>query len=489
MKNKILCLLCGMMLAVGLTACGDKNTTEVMKESTNSKATQENTQEGEEQPVKEPESKEPEVKLDKDGNIDYWIVKKMEPPEIPTITNVREVSIRDGVTVKIGMTPIDYDFQEIEHTLRNNDFLKENYDLAVERDEYFDTFSDEYGDFWSCYFTDYVKGSYKGTRDNGAGLMQDFYYSIGRDTESYDNYSSVEVVFKKVKVTEDLQEQIYGILKDTLGQKIGEFMVYGGAKDDDYDDYEILIEAKDEEKEQIDKYYIQREVDIDLKEMTADISFIYKVANPHYYNRFWYYDGDYVSRLSESPYNMSAITNGGLSDFNMEEFKEYASEYMNIVGDKDYIQTYLSIPWYDERTDDWGGKRYKFWGLFRQGYSIYNDFNKDEPALSVQYVIYELNDDIHTIDLEFSGEVPDFTTENKEDESYKRQVLDIMRQQMAMVVPGVDVSRITYENIQNAKNASVKIEVPYTLLGKECKCAIIVDDYEEWEVDITYGKE
>ena len=104
-------------------------------------------------------------------------------------------------------------------------------------------------------------------------------------------------------------------------------------------------------------------------------------------------------------------------------------------------------------------------------------------------VIYELNDDIHTLDLEFSGEGPDFTTENKEDESYKRQVLDIMRQQIAIVVPGIDVSRITYENIQNAKNASVKIEVPYTLLGKECKCEIIVDDYEEWNIDITYGKE
>lgn len=485
MKRKVVSTIGCLVLAFNLSACGGTGEVENTVGEKNSQA------------VEAVDAKEQEsAKADKetgatgadskteDNQNAVWETRMIADPILPEITTEKYM-VTEGVEVILGTSPFNYNIEDIKTALNENEFLKEYYNLALERGESFSGETYEQGDFFSATVREEVCGDKKNGYQSSYDYYTDFTFSLLHSTSRFTNPSSIYVKFYEIEDMPDVQEKVYSVLEDALGQELAEYLVY----------------AKQEETETSTSYNLERTFESEgttygaKRKVEQDrdgewtIQFDLYVENASFEKGFEYCDGGYQPLIENAKYNVSAITNGGISDFDIRNFKYYAPEYMNIYTGGNYSRTVLSLGSYAERRDDDGGRSYDMSVSTEQGY--YDISSILCPEFDVDYTIYEEGDgSISYIDIWCTGTGLYHKLLDRTDETaYYKQVTDILKAQVATVVPTVDLSDITYENLV-ANNYEMRKETTVEVLGVICECEIVISlNNNEWDVNIDYVKQ
>lgn len=470
MKKSI--IIASLALVLSLAGCG--------QDAAKSPATQ---PEGTQQESGQSESRQDEAsagtEVESQEKLEKWVTKEMEDPAIPN-TAIRMVNIVEGLDIGVGTTPFDYDFAEIEQALRANAYISQNYDLRIEDREDFRGEAYAEGEFFKCIKTQKITGTRRGEDRARFEEYEDFWFEVKWDFSEYDNISSITMGFKDVEPIPQLQEEMYQILKDTLGEELAEYMVYAYQEEGKHDGMEKYIVTDD------GTYYgIKRDVSYSSKDETWDVEFSLFMNYLGVYNKFEYYHGDYVPMVKDAPYNVSALTNGGMEDFDIYNFSTFGAEYANIVNSETYTRTKLTNGVYEEHIADDGEKSY-FISIMANT-QMMDLAVLAAPSITITGEVAEKDGEITYIHVSLSGSDEDAFSalfNGSEDVALKKR-LAIMKEQMDMVLPGVDLSEVTEEALEE-NSGRLYLDTTVTVLGKECECDISVNADGRWSLTYKY---
>lgn len=480
MKKKILIVLLTLAMGLSMVACSSEGTTEqeknVISESVEDSGNKTDNQEGTDL---KPEEKEV---AEEGAQTSFWETRDLVEPTFPALTTHQETVV-EGVEVTIATTPFDYDYEAIEAALRANEFVAQNYSLAVEREERISGNHYKEGDFFSA-DVDYTFGGRRkaDVMEYRSQYYNDFVVSFMSNTNMYDNPSNVWIRFRDMREENGWQKEMFSVISDVLGEEIAEYLVY--AKDTANE-----VEYNMQKSVEVNgiSYGLKRELDDTLAEEGMwNVTFQLYVENSSIENAFEYHHGSYEALLANAKYNLNQLTNGGISDLQLDNFSSFAPEYMNVlITDQfPYAQTVVdSLTYSESKTEE--GMLYKLDGTFKQ--ALENVGLIACPIFEVDYVIEEKGVELDFAEITFSSEVLYNQFLNSEGDEYRKEMLDVMKRQIAVVLPGVDISDITYEVLAAKGGYWSTFEKKVTVLGVECDCSIKVDlGSKEWTVKLEY---
>lgn len=489
MKKKLFAALLTMIMATCIAACSGKGDVSTNTESGTAALESDKKDAGKQSSGKKEDS-EKEEQSKKDGV--FWETKEVAAPSFSNIS-VREQEIVEGVSVRITKTPLDFDFHEIETRLRANSFIKDNYKLQTRTREGIDE-AESYkeGDFHDYSFSRSICGeSLDNTEDKA--YYGDFSFVITTDYANYDNTYLVSVSFDNIPEESGMQEGIYSVLKDALGEDVAEYLTYQETEKAKNKGLEEYIEYPEKAK-----YYFQREMKRGSEDGTWNISFVIRVDNAGVLNEFRCYDGGITPMLQNAKYNLSTLTEGSLSNWNLQQFSNDIPEYTGIDMGSAFIRNKLEPIRYTEAVADDGTITYD---LFMFGYvhglTDVPAFNC--PGIDVSYSIDERDNAITSLKVCFEGENIGANIDNSDPEAFYKRVFSIMKEQIALVCPCLNPDEIDFNKMWDVSDANIidfdnmkevldwKEEFPVTYLGEECECRVTIslsDIYGKWSVTL-----
>lgn len=477
MKKKWITLLAAAIMAFGMVSCGRSE-----EEKADTKQETSLQKSAEEESVG--------VTDEKEGV--FWETKAVAPPSFGDIS-VREQEIVDGVSVKITKTPLDYNFDEIEQKLRANTFIADNYKLQKEVCENIkNAESYEEGDFHDYSFSRSICGERLDNMEE-KDYYSDFSFTVTTDYANFDNICRVSVYFSGVPEESGIQEGIYSVLKDALGEEAAEYLTYG--ESEEAKDYELeeYVEYKDSAW-----YYFARAMEKDKQEGTWDISFAIRLDNLGYVNKFTCFDNDETPMLQGAKYDLKTLTEGNVSGWNLERFGSDMPEYTSIDMGSKFIRNKLQPVRYTEKVTDDGVTTYE---LFMFGYEqgLLDVPAYECPGIDISYTITEREVSIHSIDVCFEGENIGANIDNSNAEAFYKKVFSVMKEQIILMCPCLNPEEIDFNNLWNVTDSKEidfdnmretknwRTVIPVTYLGKECDCTVSIslsDSCGKWRVEI-----
>lgn len=407
----------------------------------------------------------------------FWKTRELEPPSFGEMA-VREQVIVEGVSVKIATPPFDYDFEEMEQVIRASSFITDRYNLQrMAQDGIYNAESYQEGDFHDYRLHRSIRGEWKTSTEDI--YYNDFVFDTGIDYENYDGINSVYIGFEGIPWEEGLQENIYTLVAEVFGQEPAEYLVYAeteGAKNHGLEEYVKLPSTV--------CYYFERKMKEGRQDGTWNIEFTMRVDYPGYINEFKCYDGGMATMLENTKYDMSFFSEGNISGWDIEHFSSDMPEYMAIdVGSK-YIRNSVDLIVYSESVSDDGVNKYNLFNLeYRQGLEDVPGF--ECPTVDMEYTVEEREDSIISLRIRFSGANVGQHFNDLNATELADRVLPIMREQISLMCPWVDLEAIGYDQLTEA--GSLWVNVPINCLGLECDCVVSVDmtaTAGEWMVDV-----
>ena len=142
MKKKILMTALMLVMALSTAACGKEEAKptekekETVAESVEDKSEEEDSSTNIFEGIKEKSEDEiaEEKKQDK-----FWKTMKLDAPVMEDLI-VKEVTLLDPVTVKVGTPSFNYNVDEIEQKIKEIPYITDNYVLSREKFEQIDEF-------------------------------------------------------------------------------------------------------------------------------------------------------------------------------------------------------------------------------------------------------------------------------------------------------------------------------------------------------------
>ena len=484
MKKKILYLLLATtVVCVCIGGCGKKKEKEEDK-----KPVIEQTQ-------KEDETNKKEEVENK--GLDCWEEKKMELPKLEDGTK-REVAVTEKTKINMYKAYWNFDFAEMKDIVKNNKLVTDNYILAEDHIERMD--GERYTDIGERVSFDYedsVVGAYKKNNNDDTQWFNDFTFELCYQTELFDGAKSSSVSFHNIKLDKKVQKEMYTLLSKLYGKNIAEYLVFAKDIDGKTADDKILDEKgcmSDTIEAGILKYHLVRNVSVN-KEDENYVTFIVRAdVNENLgYSRFSYYDNEYTTKYGEMKYKVSDFfkpENIGNTDYTT--FSTFADKYMNI-GPHEYFRTILDNTMFRIVHAENGVSRYECSFEAMKGCS---DISKlISPVLDINYEVIEKDGNIIDSEIQIEGNAG-FIHINEETDAEKQsaysQLIDVNKQQIQALFPGLDTTQMSYANYDESGN--LRYTTTYTLNGLtydvsvECKVGISMADVymAKFEVDLEY---
>ncbi len=468
MKKKIVTMILFVTMICGMAACGQKEETSLNTEK-------EDTTVGNNVQGETDKDNDRTATTDKENN-SLWVTRTVEPPSLGEIF-VKDYEIISGVSVKISTSPFDYDFDEIEKKLRANSFIADNYKLETELWEDIQnaqTYNE--GDFHDYVFCQSINGE---SKDNQGGreIYADFDFTLSTDYAYFDNINAVSVSFKDILLEENgVQENIYSVLRDTLGEEVAEYLVYAQAEDENDMDFSEYVTTEGDSL-----YYFTRKI----TEFSdgCQIEFYMKAVETQ--NGFVCVNQGKTPMLQDAKYNLNILTEGNVSGWNIKEFSQDMPEYTSIDVGVEFIRNRLGWTRYSEAVSDDNTSTYELFAFeYEQG--LYDVAAYDCPSIEITYTISERDDDITYLNVIFEGESGAYF-DSSDKEAFHEKVFSILKEQITLLCPCLDPEVLNYENFQEKNTWSTTI--PVTYLGKECECYISIElrkTVAEWKVEFNY---
>ncbi len=478
MKKKLVIVLLTVAMGVSLIACGGAaETTNDTKQENVAETSSVTKQESVAVESTKESGYETGTTISEDA---FWKTREMVQPSLEDVS-VRSVSIEDVLTIKIATTPFNFDIDEIEQKLRVNSFITDRFNLSREkRETIYSAESYTEGDFHDYVYTDAING-----RLEGEDTTQDFYVSLTTDYSTYDNVNYASVYINNMPEAADTQENIRMVLKDIFGEEVAEYLVYGPSDPDanarDKYNMEAVIESSGG-----NKYLLERDLEkndhnvLTSIEGTWKMTFSVRVSEPGFSNltTFAYYDGKKVPMAHSAKYNMSDITEGGVSDINLNNFSQMFPEYTRVdIGSK-FIRNDLTMFSYNEEILSDGAIEYclDITGLVNQ---LADVPGYQQPKLDVSYTLREKDDALYYVDVSFKGS----NIYRHVEEIDNEKLLNSMKEQVSVLMPNIDLSETVYSEGVTSYN----IENTFTYMGVTCEYKISFNlnhNNGDWSISI-----
>lgn len=468
MKKKILMTALMLVMALSTAACGKEEAESAVKDKETVVESVEEKDEKEESPknifegIKEKSEEEiaEEKKQDK-----FWKTMKLDAPVMEDLI-VREVTLLDPVTVKVGTPPFNYNVDEIEQKIKEIPYITDNYVLSREKFEQIDEFETyAEGDFHDYKVTEYLHGYLKDEDDD----LNDFFIAFNTDYSKYDKIHSVTVYFYTVKEEEMAQEGIASVLKAVYGEEIGHYAAYATTDESNEYNLDAIIES-----ENGTKYGINRQMKEDYDGGIWEIAFYVYVKDPGFSNKIEFYDGDQEPLIHQAKYNMSLLTQGNVSDINLDEFSQMFPEYTGTDMGGEFVRNKLETYDYRESILDDGTIRYSL-KLFDINNLLLDYAGYESPYLDVDYTIKEKDGQIDDIDVHFAVEGIGRCWEEMD----AARAMNIMKEQVSVWLPGIALNK--------EETDSQSYRGDFTYLGVPCEYRVgmsVGDRAGSWNIYI-----
>lgn len=407
----------------------------------------------------------------------FWETRALEPPAFEEMS-VHEQQIVEGVSVKIATPSIGNDFDYIEQAIRANSFITDRYSLNRGiSDNVSEAQSYQEGDFHNYILNRFISGKFLNSEED---FYDDFYFRTMTDYALYDNTHAFSIDFYAIPWEDGLQENIYGLLADTLGQEYAEYLVYAeteGTKNHGLEEYIKLPDGV--------CYELKRK----LKENTRvdgawDITFVFRVDYPGFRNEFTCYDGGMKPLLEDAKYDLEFFTEGNVSGWDLAHFSSDMPEYMAIEVGNPFIRNSVDLVTYTESLTDDGETNYSLFTIeYRQGLADVPGF--ECPSVDMEYNVSERDGEMVSLKFHFQGKNIGQQFNNLNAAQMGDKVLPIMREQISLMCPWLDLEEIGYDQLTGGDR--LWVEIPVTCLGMECECTVTVETSEsmgEWGVRV-----
>lgn len=379
------------------------------------------------------------------------------------------------MTVKIATPPLGYDFDDIEQAIMANSFITDHYRL---RQKVGETVSEaesyQEGDFHDYTLNQSVQGA---LLERGEEYYNDFLFRAATNYAKYDNVYSYYIRFEAIPWEDGLQENLYGLLTETLGEEYAEYLVYAeteGAKNHGLEEY---IKASGGVS-----YLLERKMK--EKEGEWDIEFTLQVDYPGFMNSFKCYDGGMTPMLDNAKYDLGFFTEGNVSGWDLAHFSSDMPEYTAIEVGNAFIRNTLDLATYSETLSDDGMITYNLYSLeYKQGLADVPAF--ECPSIDMEYTISELDDEIVSLAFRFDGKNIGQQFNDLNAAEMGDRVIPIMREQISLMCPWLNLEEIGYDQLVGGNRLWVNI--PVTCLGVECECIVDIEvtaNSGEWAVHV-----
>lgn len=492
MKKKMIGLMLGMVLALGLSACGGEDATQGSATANSGQQTNEQSakpgmdtddakESGSEEAVQQSGSKESEAAdktetgstteeitepaevVEKEVEEEaFWLSKENLPvPAFGPLAVEDRTALDGSVSYKISDTPFKPDIDAIEEALKSNENVKGIYNISRSKSEDLDDFATyTEGDFYVYSTGEFINGRFEDEE-----ILTDLCVKFYTDYSMFNDISSISLRLGEVPQTNLAQEKVYSIAEDVYGSVIAEYLVYaapnanGSGKDERLDFYETIT------GEDGTRYSLERDFSKYSSDDPWSVRFYVGIEYPSFstQNRYNYDNGGKELMYNSAKYTVSDITEGGLSDADFAQFSTMFPEYTGINVGAKFIRNGMNRFSYEEETLHNGDVQYSF-ELYELSTLLEDVVKYKQPTCNIEYTLKENTEGIYDVNASFYSDSVYRHAENFE----AKKALEAMKEQVAVLMPYVDCSELVYTE----GNTSYSLEGTHTLLGVECKYSI-----------------
>lgn len=422
---------------------------------------------------------------------EQWIVRDVAKPVMEDLI-VEEKLLADMISFNIAKTPFDINLDEVIQSVKNLDYVKENYtDFAHSKSDVM--FPKHFTDI-GCYFGYSISESYGANFKNKENqkvwnYYQDLSIIVDSYTYEYSNPCEIRIIFNGIpELTPQFQENVYMIAKEVFGES-AEFLVYG--KDQDgkklnghgLEDIELsdCSDYVDFDKDAV--YAFARQFDYyDDTGYTLTLS-VYVYQNPYAEITKDYYAGNHEPLYNTLPHNLTTLLSSDFGETDIFNYNKMGDKYFKSMPNE-YDYEFSNLRSLSVSSD------YMFDGItqneiFLKLWGNYEHGSANELTYSIKYV-EQADKSISYVDLSVTGETNSYKNIIDDRSQTNKGVVceaiyEDIRNAISTIMPELDLTSVVYDTTENEypRNYSSRYKIDTEFLGCPAVATISICIYPE----------
>ena len=176
--------------------------------------------------------------------------------------------------------------------------------------------------------------------------------------------------------------------------------------------------------------------------------------------------------LDSAKYDLGFFTEGNVSGWDLSHFSSDMPEYTAIDVGNAFIRNKMDLAAYSETLSDDGVVTYSLFSLeYKQGLADVPGFVC--PSIDMEYTVSERDDQMISLAFRFSGKNIGRQFNDLSAAEMGERVLPIMKEQINLMCPWLDLEEIGYDQLEGGKR--LWVDIPVTCLGMECECIVDIE--------------
>lgn len=384
-----------------------------------------------------------------------WDIKNLSFFNLPNLTT-RSVPIAPNIDIQniLGTTFLPNDISEIKNKLNSNKFISDTYILGIKNKEVWkcDTYSD-IGDQVSYNVTHSIEGKLK--EKINSDFYSDFLVELNRDTNDFDNFSSIKIQFDGLP-SKELQQNSYSVLKDILGEKLATILAFGKDLDglDETKKEKLKYDSEMAEvvssEDGLTTYTLYR--NFHIGSYIQNITYYVGVNEKNYKNKFEYFHGDYESIYNSMDYKISDLLSPSAGNTDLDNFSNFISSILKFGGTETYARTVIDDINLTNFVADDGIKVNKI--RFKVTKACSDVAYIVAPRYSLDFEVTKINDEIQSFNYSIEGDAGYYGDDESKIDEYFPLLVDAMKNKLNASINGLDLSEFDYSTFENGRKSS-----------------------------------
>lgn len=360
-----------------------------------------------------------------------------------------DVSAPDGSTLQIVAPSVTYSYNDMARFLKDNSYMSKHYTLSeTSRDQNSYASFGAYGQHANASVERLICGQKieNITNANDEVLYSDILISVGQDYNTYSSPNYFSVVVNSTTITHEMQDMIYELLAEQIGEQIAEYAIYGKTLDSQANECDLKDSIPTEDGR--GKLIITRVV----SSGSLNIEIDFQDNNEFDESRYAYYDRGYKPVYNESRLTLADIFTGDFGGNDPSDDIKFFDKFMSGGGrsDEPFIQTVKNhINIISNEGTNKMHRNYKFDVDLTKGCNM--DF-ADAPFFKCDITAY-FDSRSNNNHISGTGEfIAGYTgVELCSEEEAFNELIEAARDKIRCLFPSVDISDMRYENFYKNK--------------------------------------
>lgn len=355
----------------------------------------------------------------------------------------------DGSALQIVAPSVTYSYHDMVRFLNDNSYMSKHYTLSeASRDQNNYASFGAYGQHANASIEKLVCGQKieNITNTNDEVLYSDILISIGQEYNTYSSPNYFSVVVNSATITHELQDMLYELLSQQIGEQIAEYAIYGKTLDSQANEYDLKDSIPTEDGR--GKLIIERTV----SSGSLNIGIDFQDNNEFDESRYAYYDHGYKPVYNESRLTLADIFKGDFGGNDPSDDIKFFDKFMSGGGrsDEPFIQTVKNhVNIISNEGTNKMHRNYKIDVDLTKGCNM--DF-ADAPFFKCDITAY-FDSRSNNNHISGTGEfIAGYTgVELCSEEEALSELADAARDKIRCLFPSIDISDMRYENFYGNK--------------------------------------